>query len=111
MPKHPLISIPLDIPDAGVLQTELTKAAERMLTVESTISATMCCRCGRTIIARHGLDEPRLLRHRPRLGRVGSVRIRPKRVGCLWGDDHPTTTQRLDWWEAQALPTKATSGI
>ena len=28
MPKHPLISIPLDIPDVRVLQTELTKAGE-----------------------------------------------------------------------------------
>ncbi len=28
MPKHPLISIPLDIPDVRVLQTELAKAGE-----------------------------------------------------------------------------------
>ena len=33
MPKHPLISIPLDIPDVRVLQTELTKDGELMLTL------------------------------------------------------------------------------
>ena len=33
MPKHAFISIPLDIPDVRVLQTELTKAGERILTI------------------------------------------------------------------------------
>jgi len=35
MPKHPLISIPLDILDVRVLQTELTKDSELIITVES----------------------------------------------------------------------------
>jgi transposase len=107
MPKHPLISIPLDIPDVRVLQTELTKAGELILTVESTLTSTICRRCGRTITERHGLDEPRLLRHLPILGRVVYLRIRPKRFRCPWCDDHPTTTQQLDWYDPQALHTKA----
>ncbi len=49
MPKHPLISIPLDIPDIRVLQTEFTKDGELVLTVESTVTSTTCRRCGRTI--------------------------------------------------------------
>src|SRR6266516_4279686 len=107
MPKHPLISIPLDIPDVRVLQTELTKAGELILTVESTLVSTSCRRCGRTITARHGVDEPRLLRHLPILGRVVYLRIRPKRFRCPWCDGHPTTTQRLDWDDHGALHTKA----
>jgi transposase len=107
MPKHPLISIPLDIPDVRVLQTELTKAGELILTVESTLSSTSCRRCGRTITEPHGLDEPRLLRHLPILGRVVYLRIRPKRFRCPWCDDHPTTTQTLDWYDPKALHTKA----
>src|SRR6185503_5626687 len=79
MPKHPLISIPLDVPDVRVLQTELTKEGELILTVESTLTSTTCRRCGRTISERHGVDEPRLLRHLPILGRVVYLRIRPKR--------------------------------
>src|SRR5215210_2428041 len=107
MPKHPLISIPLDIPDVRVLQTELTKAGELILTVESTLASTSCRRCGRIITERHGVDEPRLLRHLPILGRVVYLRIQPKRFRCPWCDDHPTTTQTLDWYDPNALHTKA----
>jgi len=107
MPKHPLISIPLDIPDIRVLQTELTKDGELILTVESTVTSTTCRRCGRTISERHGLDEPRLLRHLPSFGRVVYLRIRPKRFRCPWCEGHPTTTQTLDWYDHGALHTKA----
>src|SRR5437867_6020133 len=107
MPKHPLISIPLDIPDVRVLQTEITKERELILTVESTLRRTTCRRCGRTITAPHGVDEPRLLRHLPILGRVVYLRIQPKRFRCPFCDDHPTTTQTLDWYAPQALHTKA----
>jgi transposase len=107
MSKHPLISIPLDIPVVRVCQTELTKAGELILTVESTLTSTTCRRCGRTITEPHGLDEPRLLRHLPILGRVVYLRIRPKRLRCRFCDDHPTTTQTLDWYEPKALHTKA----
>jgi transposase len=107
MPKQPLISIPLDITDVRVRQTELTRDGEFILTVESTLSSTTCRRCGRPITERHGLDEPRLLRHLPILGRVVYLRIRPKRFHCPWCDDHPTTTQTLDWYDQGALHTKA----
>lgn len=107
MPKQPFISIPLDIPDVRVLQTELTKDGEFILTVESTLTSATCRRCGRTITERHGLDEPRLLRHLPILGRVVYLRIRPKRFRCPFCDGHPTTTQQLDWYDPNALHTKA----
>jgi transposase len=107
MSKHPFISIPLDIPDVRVRQTELTKVGELILTVESTLTSTTCRRCGRTITEPHGLDEPRVLRHLPILGRVVYLRIRPKRFRCPFCDDHPTTTQTLDWYDPKALHTKA----
>ncbi len=107
MTKHPLISIPLDIPDVRVLQTELTKESELIITVESTLVSTTCRRCGRTIREPHGVDEPRLLRHLPSFGRTVYLRIRPKRLRCPWCEDHPTTTQRLDWYDPKALHTKA----
>src|SRR6266487_199680 len=59
------------------------------------------------ITDRHGVDAPRLLRHLPILGQVVYLRIRPKRFGCPWYDDHPTTTQRLDWCDPNALHTRA----
>src|SRR6266487_2780684 len=107
MPKPPFISIPLDIPDLRVLQTDLTQANEFILTVESTLTSTSCRRCGRTITEPHGTDQPRLLRHLPILGRPVYLRIRPKRFRCPFCDDHPTTTQQLDWYDPNALHTKA----
>src|SRR5205823_5061513 len=102
MPKQPLSSIPLDITAVRVRQTELTKDGEFILTVESTLPSTTCRRCGRPSPERHGLDEPRLLRHLPMLGHVVYLRIRPKRFRCPWCDDHPTTPQQLDWYDPHA---------
>src|SRR5687768_5108969 len=107
MPKQPFVSIPLDIPNVRVLQTDLTQANEFILTVESTLDSTTCRRCGRTITEPHGTDQPRLLRHLPILGHVVYIRIRPKRFRCPFCDDHPTTTQTLDWYDQGALHTKA----
>jgi len=107
MPQQPLISIPLDIPDVRVLQTDQTKNGEYIVTVESTLESSTCRLCGRTITDRHGLDTSRLLRHLPILGRPLFVRIRPKRFRCPFCDDHPTTTQTLDWYDPTALHTKA----
>jgi transposase len=107
MPQQPFISIPLDIPDVRVLKTELTKAGELILTIESLLTTTSCRRCGQTISTRHGYDAPRDLRHLPILGRPVYLRIRPKRFRCPHCDDHPTTTQKLDWYDPGALHTKA----
>src|SRR5215210_4577089 len=107
MPKQPFVSIPLDIPDVCVLQIDLTQANEFIFTVESTLSSTTCRRCGRTITDQHGEERSRLLRHLPILGRVVYLRIRPKRFRCPYCDDHPTTTQELEWYDPNPLHTKA----
>ncbi len=87
--------------------TQIAKDGEVILKVESTVIGTTCRRSGRTITDRPSLDEPRLLRHLPILGLVVYLRIRPKRFRCLFCDDHPTTTQQLDWYDPNALHTKA----
>src|SRR6266511_1979031 len=107
MPKQPFVSIPLDIPDVQVLQTDLTKAGEFIVTVESTLTSTSCRRCGRTFTEPHGTDQPRLLRHLPILGHPVYLRIRPKRFRCPWCEGQPTTTQQPDWYDPKALHTKA----
>src|SRR5262245_18224990 len=53
MPKQPFISIPLDIPDLRVLQTDLTASGNYILTVESTLESTICRRCGQEIHELH----------------------------------------------------------
>lgn len=107
MPDQPFISIPLDIPDVRVRRTEITRADELILTVESTLASTRCRRCGATLTEQHGADRARLLRHLPLLGRPVYLRIRPKRFRCPHCDGQPTTTQQLDWYDPNALHTKA----
>lgn len=105
MPKQPMLSIPLDLPDVRVLKTELSKQGELIITVESTLTTTNCQHCGRLLTKEHAVDDPILLRHLPILGHPVYIRIRPKRFRCPDCDNHPTTTQRLSWYEPRALHT------
>lgn len=107
MPKQPSIAIPLDLPDVTVLRTELTPRRELIIGVESTVATATCHQCGRTIDSFYGYDRPIRLRHLPILGMVVFIEIRPKRFRCPFCDDHPTTTQRSEWYEPKAPFTKA----
>src|SRR5690606_12378353 len=99
MPKHPMVSIPLDIPDIRALKTEINAKRAYITTVERTLTTTTCRRCRRVIDQLHSLEKPRLLRHLPTFGRVVYVCIRAKRFRCPFCDNHPTTTQKLEWYD------------
>lgn len=101
------VSVPLDIPDVRVLQTEINRRGELILTIESTKSGTTCRRCGRWIDKFHGHDEWVILRHLPVFGRPSYLRYRPKRYQCLACEERPTTTQRLDWHDEGSRQTFA----
>ena len=87
------ISVPLDIPDVQVLQTQITSQGEFIITVESTLASARCHRCGRELRQFYGLDKWVMVRHLPILGRPVYLRYRPKRYRCKDCDGHPTTTQ------------------
>ena len=76
------ITIPLDIPDIKVLQTQITEQGEFIITVESTLSSARCHHCGREIRKSHGHDDWVTVRHLPILGRPVYIRYRPKRYRC-----------------------------
>jgi len=97
MGDQPTTAFPLDSPDVRVLRTELTTDPALIIEVASTLTTAVCRRCGWTITAFHGYDQPIQLRHLPIMGYVVYIRIRPKRFRCPSCDDHPTTTQRLRW--------------
>lgn len=107
MADGPQISIPLDIPEVRVLRVDRLPHQEYLVVVESTRTSTPCRRCGRLLTVVHGLDAPRRLRHLPIFGCPVYLEIRPKRFRCDHCSGHPTTTQRLDWYDPQALHTKA----
>jgi transposase len=101
------ITIPLDIPDIKVLQTQMTEHGEFLITVESTLSSARCHRCGREIRQLHGRDHWVSVRHLPILGRPVYLRYRPKRYRCDDCEGHPTTTQQLAWHEPNSPQTTA----
>jgi len=101
------VTIPLDIPEVRVLKSEINKAGELMITVESTKETTVCRRCGRIIEKFHGYDDWVKLRYLPVFGRPTYLRYRPKRYRCEYCNGQPTTSQRLDWHEPNSPNTFA----
>lgn len=102
-----IVSLPLDIPKVKVLRTRINPRGEYIISVESTVEGTTCRQCGRHISQIHGYDKWIKLRHLPMLGRAVYIRLRPKRYRCPYCRGGPTTTQRLEWYEAKATTTKA----
>jgi len=101
MPKRDVI-VPLDIPDVRVLRTELGEKNELIIVVESTKGGVRCRKCGQWINKPHGQDEWVLIRHLPAFGRPSYLRYRPKRYQCGNCEGSPTTTEKLDWHEANS---------
>lgn len=102
----PVIEFPLDLPDVRIVHTDWSAPAIT-IRVESTRTGTRCRQCGAAIEEFHGYGERLRLRPLPILGRPVFIELRPRRYRCLFCDDHPTTTQQLDWYEARAPHTKA----
>lgn len=96
------VSVPLNIPDVKVLKSEINKRGELIITVESTKTGTSCRICGTWKEKMHGHDDWVILRHLPVFGRPSYLRYRPRRYQCLKCEGKPTTTQRLDWQEANS---------
>jgi transposase len=101
------VTIPLDIPEVQVHKSEINKAGELIITVESTKETTVCKRCGRVIEKFHGYDKWVKLRYLPVFGHPTYLRYRPKRYRCEYCDGQPTTSQRLDWHEPNSPNTFA----
>jgi len=95
----PQVTIPLDLPEVQVLKSEINKAGELIITVESTKETTVCKRCGKVIRKFHGYDDWVKVRYLPVFGRPTYLRYRPKRYRCEYCDGHPTSSQHLDWHE------------
>jgi transposase len=96
------VTIPLGIPEVRVLQTALGERGEIIITVESTKVGTTCRKCGKWITKLHGRDEWVTIRHLPVFGRASYLRYRPKRYQCQDCEGHPTTTETLDWHDANS---------
>lgn len=96
------VTIPLGLPDVRVVQTATSERGEIIITIESTKTGTSCRKCGKWITKVHGQDEWVTIRHLPVFGHPTYLRYRPKRYQCRDCEGHPTTTQRLEWHDANS---------
>jgi transposase len=102
---HNQLHIPLDLPDVRIIEVSNVKN-EWLIRVESTLKGTTCRKCGQSIEAFHGHDEPIRLRHLPLFEVPVYLELRPKRYRCP-DCDGTTTTQKLSWYQPRSLHTKA----
>jgi transposase len=100
------IEIPLDLLEIRIIKSELNES-EIVIAVESTREWAICHKCGREIREFHSSGRLLRLRHLPILGRPVIIEIRPKRFRCPNCENHPTTTQKLDWYDERSPHTKA----
>lgn len=101
------VEIPLDIEDIKIENVEFKEHGEIIIRVTSTLEGTYCHQCGQKITDSYGHDREITLRHLSILGRPTYIQIRPKRYRCRSCSDHPTTTQKLSWYDARSPHTKA----
>lgn len=52
------LTVPLDLPDVGVLANRMLEDGTVLIEVESTLQTTQCHRCGRMTDRFHGFDRP-----------------------------------------------------
>lgn len=102
-----LFQIPLDIEDVKIEGVEFTTNNEIIITVTSTLEGTYCHCCGKEIKDFYGFGRGITLRHLSILGKPTSIYIRPKRYQCPYCSDHPTTTQKLAWYDPRSPHTRA----
>lgn len=102
----PHIAIPLDIPDVTIEHVDITEQAIN-ITVKSTITESLCHKCGSPICKVHGHDDKITLRHLPMLGKPTYIHLCPVRFRCFHCKDKPTTTQQLSWYVPRSPHTKA----
>lgn len=96
----------LEIPGVRVLSTEVNER-EISIHVECSENHAICHQCGQQATEFHCYGETLRLRHLPVFKRPVYLYLRTKRYRCLPCDDHPTTTQRGDWYDAHAGCTRA----
>ncbi|MFB1486643.1 MULTISPECIES: ISL3 family transposase [unclassified Thiocapsa] len=97
----------LGLPQIAIDRVEITDAGVLEIHVHSTEDGAHCRSCGRRITEPHGLGEERRLRHLSIFEHRTDIVIRPKRYRCPDCHDHPTTTQRVDWYDPRSAFTRA----
>ncbi|MCF6777913.1 transposase family protein, partial [Thiotrichales bacterium 19X7-9] len=102
---HQFLNDLLDLPDTKVTGYEII-GNKIYVDVQSTFDEVNCRNCGKPTKSK-GYAEMREIRHLPMNGLECYLRIKAKRGICENCDDHPTTNQRLKWYDYKSRYTKA----
>jgi transposase len=94
----------LELEDVKVIGYKIQNDAI-YIQVESTKLEIPCKKCGK-LTKPKGVGKEIQLRHLAVLGKASYITIKPKRGICENCDDHPTTTQSLEWYEPNGRHTK-----
>lgn len=95
----------LGLSEIEVISVKLTREGSFVVFVKSTRQEILCKKCHEPTTP-HGNGHRLKLRHLPILGREVYIEIQLPRGICKRCDDHPTTTQTLDWFSHNGHYTK-----
>lgn len=96
----------LDIPGIEIAELEISKEADIIITVKSTVKGTRCHKCGKWITKPYGYGREIKLQHLPMWGKNTFIVLTPPRYICEYCDDNPTTTQQADWYDRKSPHTR-----
>lgn len=94
----------LNLPETEIIDNKIENN-KVYLTVQSTFDEVPCRKCGGPTKSK-GYAEERKIRHLPMNEQECYLVIKAKRGICENCDDHPTTNQRLEWYEYKSRYTK-----
>jgi len=95
----------LGLSDITITDISETRDGTIHVTVKSTQTETLCRHC-KLPTELYGYGRTLTLRHLSILSREVYIKITPPRGICKRCDDHPTTTQTLDWFQRNGHHTK-----
>ena len=95
------ISLPINLANTEVINTTSLENGDIIVRVKSTEIGTCCKYCGKMITKYHSLNKTLVLNHLPAFGNCVFIEIQPIRFQCLECEGHPTTTQKLSWYQIE----------
>jgi transposase len=95
----------LGLSEVEIISVREARNGSLRIKVKSTRTQTLCKKC-RKPTTPHGNGRKLELRHLPMFGHEVYIEITSPRGICKHGDDHPTTTQTLDWFTRNGHNTK-----
>ncbi len=96
----------LGLPDIKIEEVKIDREGNFVVRVKSIKEKTNCRICGKPTEP-YGKGQMKILRHLSMLGRKTYIEIQPLRGICRNCNNHPTTTQQLDWYNRKSHCTKA----